>query len=68
MERTSLEGLVEKQLQPSNVVLQLKQVNEEIYSCQGGQMSNARGRMDPRKKVNNLIKSMMPLMRAVDKL
>ena len=44
-------------------VLQLKQVNLEIYSRQGGQMSNARG------KVNNiLLKSMRPLMPVVDQL
>ena len=69
MERAPLEALLDRQLRPANVDLQLKQVNEEIYSRQGGQMSNTRGKDGSLKKVNNiLIKSMRPLMRVVDQL
>ena len=69
MEVSPLETLMARQIRPANVDLQLKQVNEEIYSRQGGGMSNARGKDGSLKKVNNiLIKSMMPLMRVVDKL
>ena len=42
MERSPLGHLLEKHLRPSNIYLQMKQVNEEIYSRQGGQMSNER--------------------------
>ena len=46
MEKSFLEDLMGKQICPANIDLQLKQVNEEIYSCQGGgggggEMSNA---------------------------
>ena len=72
MEVSPLEAFMARQIRPANVDLQLKQVNEEIYSRQGGGgggMSNARGKDGSLKKVNNiLIKSMMPLMRVVDKL
>ena len=46
MESAPLEALLDRQFRPANVDLQLKQVNEEIYSRQGGQMSNARGKDD----------------------
>ena len=60
---------MDKQSRPSNIDLQLKQVNEEIYSRQGGKMSHARGKDGSLKKVNNLLlKSMVPLMRVVDNL
>ena len=69
IEKSSLEELMDKQPRPSNIDLQLKQVNEEIYSHQGGQMSNARGKDGSLKKVNNLLlKSMVPLMRVADNL
>ena len=69
MEKFSLEDLMGKQIRPANIDLQLKQVNEEIYSRQGGLMSNARGKDGSLKKVNNiLLKSMIPLMRVADKL
>ena len=69
MESAPLEALLDRQLRPANVDLQLKQVNEEIYSRQGGQMSNARGKDGSLKKANNiLLKSMRPLMRVVDQL
>ena len=35
MESALLEALLERQLRPANVDLQLKQVNEEIYSHRG---------------------------------
>ena len=48
MERAPLESLFGQQIRPSNIDLQLKQVNEEIYSRQeGGLMSSAKGRMVP---------------------
>ena len=60
---------MDKQSRPSNIELQLKEVNEEIYSRQGGQMSHARGKDGSLKKVNNLLlKSMVPLMRVADNL
>ena len=68
MEHTSLEDLMEKQLRPSDVDLQLKQVNEDIYSHQGGKMSNTRRKDGSLENVNNLIKSMMPLVGVADKL
>ena len=72
MELSPLEALMARQIWPANVDLQLKQVNKETYSRWGGgggAMSNARGKDGSLKKVNNfLIKSMMPLMRVVDKL
>ena len=69
IEKSSLEELMDKQPRPSNIDLQLKLVNEEIYSRQGGQMSNARGKDGSLKKVNNLLlKSMVPLMRVADNL
>ena len=64
-----LEALLDRQLRPANVDLQLKQVNEEIYSHQGGQMSNAGGKDGTLKKVNSiLLESTKPLMRVVDQL
>ena len=52
-----------------NRPMQLKQANEEIYRCQGGLMSSARGKDGALKKVNNIIqKSMFPLMRVPNKL
>ena len=69
MERAPLESLLGQQIRPSNIDLQLKQVNEEIYSCQGGLMSSARGKDGALKKVNNVVqKSMFPLMRVANRL
>ena len=69
IEKSSLEDLMDKQSRPSNIDLQLKQVNEEIYSRQVGQMSHARRKDGSLKKVNNLLlKSMVPLMLVVDNL
>ena len=67
MESAPLEALLDRQLWPANVDLQFRQVNEEIYSCQGGQLS--RRKDCTLKKVNNiLLKSMRPFMRVVDQL
>ena len=67
IEKSSLEELMDKQPRPSNIDLQLKLVNEEIYNHQRGEMSNARGKDGSLKKVNNLLlKSMVPLMRVAD--
>ena len=69
MERAPLESLLGQQIRPSNIDLQLKQVNEEIYSRQGGLMSSARGKDGTLKKVNNIVqKSMFPLMCVANKL
>ena len=73
IEKSSLEELMDKQPRPSNIDLQLKLVNEEIYSCQGGggganEQCSGEGRI-PKKKVNNLLlKSMVPLMCVADTL
>ena len=68
MERAPLESLLGQQIRPSNIDLQLKQVNEEIYSCQGGLMSSASGKDGALKKVNNIVqKSMFPLMRVANR-
>ena len=69
IEKSSLEELMDKQPRPSNIDMQLKLVNEKIYSRQGGQMSNAWGKDGSLKKVNNLLlKLMVPLMRVADNL
>ena len=52
MESAPLEALLDRLL-PANVDLQLKQVNEEIYNHQWGQMSNARGM--PKKEMVVLV-------------
>ena len=67
LEKSSLEDMLGRQLRPANIDLQLKQVNEEIYSRQGGQMSNARGKDGSLKRINNVLqKAMIPLMRVAD--
>ena len=69
MERAPLESLLGQQIRPSNIDLQLKQVNEEIYTRQGGLMSSARGKDGALRKINNIIqKSMFPQMRVANKL
>ena len=69
LEKSSLEDMLGRQLRPANIDLQLKQVNEEIYSRQGGQMSNARGKDGSLKRINNVLqKAMIPLMRVADNL
>ena len=69
LEKSSLEDMLGRQLRPANIDLQLKQVNEEIYSRQGGQMSNARGKDGSLKRINNVLqKAMIPLMHVADNL
>ena len=69
LEKSSLEDMLGRQLCPANIDLQLKQVNEEIYSRQGGQISNARGKDGSLKRINNVLqKAMIPLMRVADNL
>ena len=69
LEKSSLEDTLGRQLRPANIDLQLKQVNEEIYSRQGGQMSNARGKDGSLKRINNVLqKAMIPLMCVADNL
>ena len=69
LEKSSPEDILGRQLCAANIDLQLKQVNEEIYSRQGGQMSNARGKDGSLKRINNVLqKAMIPLMRVADNL
>ena len=60
LEKSSLEDMLGRQLRPANIDLQLKQVNEEIYSRQGGQMSNARGKDGSLKRINNVHQIKLP--------
>ena len=69
LEKSSLEDMLWRQLRPANIDLQLKQMNAEIYSRQGGQMSNARGKDGSLKRINNVLqKAMLPLMPVADNL